>query len=268
MQAIVPEKGEHQNIGRAAGVMIALAAARDGGLRLTDVAEATGLGSATVHRLLAGMLRHGFVDQHGNRYFLGLRLIGWAAAATGRYGLAPYADASLERLCLDTGDTVYFSLLSGRDSVCVDRREGRYPIKTLTLAVGDRRPLGVGAGSLALLAFLPEAAYAEIVAEDRDRRLKFGVDDDWLTEAAARARAHGYALNDGWLIPGMSGVAVPVRRADGEAVAALSVAAVTPRLTGGRLAEVVEMMKREAAEIERLADGVLETPFARRGAHR
>lgn len=268
MPAASPQKGEHQNVARAAQVMSALAGEHAQGMRLTDVAEATGLGTATVHRLLAGLVRHGFVDQHGNRYFLGLQLIGWAAAATGRYGLAPFTDASLERLCVETGDTVYFSLISGLDSVCVDRREGTYPIKTLTLAVGDRRPLGVGAGSLALLAFQPEGARAAIVAEDGERRRKFGIADDFVTGAVARARASGYALNNGWLIPGMSGVAVPVRRADGHAVAALSVAAVTTRLEGERLETVVAALNREAAEIERLAAEVLETPFARRGPQR
>lgn len=268
MPTAAPEKGEHQNVARAARVMAALAGAHETGLRLTDVAEATGLGTATVHRLLAGLVRHGFVDQHGNRYFLGLQLIGWAASASARYGLAPFADAGLERLCFVTGDTVYFSLIAGLDSVCVDRREGLYPIKTLTLAVGDRRPLGVGAGSLALLAFQPEAERQTILAEDGERRLKFGIRDDFLTAALERARADGFALNSGWLIPGMSGVAVPVRRADGRAMAAISVAAVTTRLSGDRLDDVVAMLKREAATIEANAAEVLETPFARRGAHR
>ena len=42
------EKGEHQNVARAAMVIDALAAAQAQGLRLTDVVARTGLGTATV----------------------------------------------------------------------------------------------------------------------------------------------------------------------------------------------------------------------------
>lgn len=264
------DKGEHQNVARAARVIEALAGARDFGMRLTDVAEATGFGSATVHRLLGGLTRYGFVDHDrpSNRYYIGLQMVAWAAAATERYGLAPFTDKSLDRLCAETADTVYFSLLSGNDSVCVDRREGLYPIKTLTLSVGDRRPLGVGAGSLALLAFQPEALRGEILETDRARRETYGIRDDFLVGAIARCRETGFALNSGWLIPGMSGVGVPIRRSDGQAVAALSVAAVTSRLSDTRLDGVVAWLKTEAAEIETLAARVLDTPFARRGTNR
>lgn len=270
MNGSAAEKGEHQNVARAARVIEALAGAHDLGMRLTDVAGATGFGAATVHRLLGGLTRHGFVDhdRQSNRYFIGLQMVAWAAAATERYGLAPFTDKSLDRLCAETADTVYFSLLSGNDSVCVDRREGLYPIKTLTLSVGDRRPLGVGAGSLALLAFQPDAIRAEIVETDRARRADYGIRDDFLLDAITRCRDVGYALNSGWLIPGMSGVGVPIRRSDGQAVAALSVAAVTSRLSDSRLDGVVAWLKAEAAQVESLAAKVLETPFARRGSNR
>lgn len=270
MAAATPDTGEHRNVARAARVIETLAGARELGMRLTDVAEATGFGTATVHRLLGGLTLHGFVDhdRQSNRYFLGLKMIGWAAAATERYGLAPFTDPSLDRLCAQTGDTVYFSLLSGTESVCVDRREGAYPIKTLTLSVGDRRPLGVGAGSLALLAFQPDAFRDEVIETERARRADYGIHDPFLHDAIARCRDTGFALNEGWLIPGMSGVGVPVRRANGQAVAALSVAALTPRLSDTRLDSIVGWLKAEATEIEARAADVLDTPLARRGPSR
>ncbi len=260
------EKGEHQNVARAALVIDALAAARTQGLRLTDVVEKTGLGSATVHRLLAGLAAHGFVDldRSSNRYFVGLKMVSWTAAATERYGLAAYADGELERLCRETGDTVYFSMRSGWDAVCVDRREGAYPIKTLTLALGDRRPLGVGAGSLALLAFQPDSFIEQVVASDEVRRAAAGIALPKLEEMMAETRQKGFALNEGHLIAGMSGVAIPVRKHDGHAVAAISVAAITTRLTGDRLASVVEGLRAAAAAIEDGAADVLGSPLAKR----
>lgn len=262
------EKGDHQNVARAALVIDTLAGAREQGLRLTDVVEKTGLGTATIHRLLNGLVAHGFVDHDkpNNRYFVGLRMVSWMAAATERYGLAPYADGALERLCIETEDTVYFSLISGHDAVCVDRREGSYPIKTLTLASGDRRPLGVGAGSLALLAFQPDDFVDEVIAADGERRQAAGIGTDALKGFIAATRDKGFALNEGHLIAGMSGVAVPVRDHQTRAVAAVSVAAITTRLSGERLDDVVAKLKRAAETIETGAADILGSPLAKRYA--
>ena len=53
-------------------------------------------------------------------------------------------------------------------AVCVAREIGDFPIRTLSLGVGDLRPLGVGSGSLALFAFLPDE---QIETSWRERRL-------------------------------------------------------------------------------------------------
>ena len=260
------KRGDHQNVARAALVIETLAGAKERGMRLTDVVDATGLGTATIHRLLSGLVAHGFIDHDRNnsRYFVGLRMVGWAAAATQRYGLAPFVDAGLESLCAQTGDTVYFSLLSGLDSVCVDRREGSYPIRTLTLSVGDRRPLGIGAGSLALLAFQDDTFIQSVLSEQEERRLKFGIETDFLRDEIGEIRKSGFALNEGRLIAGMSGVAAPIRKSDGTAVAAISVAAITKRLSGARLKATIDALLSEAARIERVAGAVLDAPFAKR----
>lgn len=261
-----PETGEHQNVARAALVIETLSRAREKGLRLIDVIRESGLSRATAHRLLAGLTAHGFVDHdpETNRYFLGMKMLTWAAAATERYGLAPFLDSGLDRLCVRTQDTVYFSLISGVEAVCVDRREGSYPIKTLTLSVGDRRPLGVGAASMALLAFQKEEFIAEILGTDEAQRLKFGFTTDYLRGELEKTRKLGYALNDGRLIAGMYGVAVPVRKHDGQAVAAITVAAVSSRLSGTRLETVVDWMREEAKQAETATAEFLHTPFVRR----
>lgn len=270
MKSGTKEKGDHQNVARAALVIDALSASRERGLRLTDVVEVTGLGTATIHRLLSGLVAYGFVDhdRQNNRYFIGLKMIAWAAAASERYGLAHFVDEGLERLCIETQDTVYFSLLSGFDSICVDRREGSYPIKTLTLSASDRRPLGVGAGSLALLAFQDAATIEKVLGEDEPRRLEYGMKTDFLRAEIERTQNNAYALNAGHLIAGMSGVAVPVRKKSGQAIAAISVAALTLRLSGERLGQVVSALQREAALVEELAADVLNSPFAKRYRNR
>lgn len=259
-------KGEHQNVARAALVLNILAGAGPYGLRMTDVIEQSGLGVATVHRLLGGLISHQFVDHDDakNRYFLGMQMITWAAKATERYGLAPFVESSLNNLVSLTEDTVYLSLISGHHAVCIDRREGAYPIRTLTLRVGDRRPLGIGAGSMALLAYQTDEFIQSVLTQNADERKPFAVSSAYIKEAITETNELGYALNNEKLIKGMSGVGVPIRQKNGQAVAAISVAAITSRLSGKRLKTVAQWLKDEASTIEQLAGDVLNIPYVKR----
>jgi DNA-binding IclR family transcriptional regulator len=259
------DKGEHQNIARTGLVLGALAAAGDAGLKLTDVVRATGLGKTSCHRALGGLVAHGFVDQdaRSGAYFLGLRMLEWAARATQRYGLYPFVAPSLDRLAGATADTVYFSMTSGMEAVCVDRREGAFPIKTLTLRLGDRRPLGIGSGSLALLAAMRDEEIEEVVAMQRSARARYEIDNVLLRRMILETRERGFAVIEGQIIPGMNAVGVALCNSAGAPVAAISVAAITARLDASRRAGVARQIRTEIDAIRRAASAVLMSPLAR-----
>jgi len=257
------EKGLYQNIGRATMVLTALAANSAEGMRLTDVVNTTSLGKATVHRVLSGLVAHGLVDQDkaSGRFFLSLKLISWAMAAGDRFGLARLAGNAMSRLSQRTQDTVYLSLRSGDEAVCIERREGSFPIKTLTLRLGDRRPLGVGAGSMAMMAFLADEEINRVIAAQSAEMSRYGTDEMTLRDMIATARRLGYALNDERLIPGMSAVGVPIRRPSGQPFAALSVAAISSRLQLPRRDTIVASLKQEAEQIEAELLPILSQPL-------
>jgi len=92
---------------------------------------------------------------------------------------------------------VFLIARSGYDSVCIDRREGAFPIKTFTLDVGTRRPLGAGAGGLALLLLLPDEEVDAIIAANAVRIGSYNkLTVPALLKALRRSRELGYALND------------------------------------------------------------------------
>lgn len=252
MEAKTVEKGLHQNIGRAAAVLSKLAAAPETGLRFADVVDATGLAKGAAHRVLAGLAAYGLVekDETTGRFFLGIEMVSWAAAAANRFGLAERAAPELLRLCQSTEDTVYLLLRIGDEAVCIDRFEGAYPIKTLTMHVGDRRPLGVGAGPLALVAFLDDEERERVLAAEPNAGAPFNVDDDKRRRMVDASREVGYGLNDNQMMPGMSGVGVPIRREDGLPIAAVTVACVSARLESPRREEIVADLREVARKIE------------------
>lgn len=249
----MPEGGgaSVQTIDRAAGVLRALAAGPSEGLRLADVTATLGLGKATAHRLLHGLMDVGFVEFNAasKRYALGYDLFVLGAAAR-RFQIVDLARPALARLAAETGDTVYLSVRDGDRALCVDRSTGDYPIRTLTLNVGDRRPLGVGAGSLALLAFQDEAEIARILRDDHAARHPFeGFDADRLRDMVRTTRATGHAFNDGYIVGAMAAIGVPVLDDSGKAVAALSIAAIRERMQATRRAELARLLGNEAERL-------------------
>ena len=257
--------GLHQSIARPAAVLEALAAASSSGLRMTDVMRATGLGKATVHRLLAGLTSARLVDQDpdSSRFFVGMRILSWAVSAGERFGLARLAESAMVRLADSTLDTIYLTVRSGEEALCLNRREGGHPIKTLTLKIGDRRPLGVSGGGLALLAFLPDAEIERILKQQAAAGtvLPFGHAD--LRKMISETRQAGFAwydvpvLHGTEVVTGMAAVAVPIRRPDSRPIAALSVAAITARLQGQRRRTIVAQLQDEARRIEGALEPVL-----------
>ena len=91
---------ENRNISRILTVLDTLAKAPTTGLRLTDVAERTKLGKTTAHRLLGGLVANSLVeqDEDSGRYFVGLKILSWAAAVKNRFGFTRLAEPALERI--------------------------------------------------------------------------------------------------------------------------------------------------------------------------
>jgi len=67
----------------------------------------------------------------------------------------------------------------------------------------------------------------------------------WLKNEIERSRERGYSVFLNMLVDRMGAVGVPIFGADGRPVAAISVAALSDRLSS-RMDQLVEMLKREA----------------------
>jgi DNA-binding IclR family transcriptional regulator len=235
-------------IGRAARLLRVLAAHVDGGATFTELTQETAFGKATTHRVLSALVEVGFVyhDPADKRYRLGAALatIGQQADVQRVHAAS---EPALARLAAETDDTVFASVPEGCASVCIARALGSFPIKTLTLDVGDRRPLGVGAGSLALLAALPDAVVHKVLDRNERWTRDFpGYSTDVLLEQVAETRRNGYAFNAGRIVTGMCAIGAAVLGPDKLPVASLSVAAIASRMAPARVAQLVRSLKREA----------------------
>ena len=237
---------------RAFAIIRLLAEAQAEGARVTQIAKSVGLTQATVHRTLQALIAQEVVeqDERSKHYRLSIGFFVLAARAGNPANLRDLCRPALLRLCASLGDTIFLLARSGFDAVCLDRSEGPFPIRSFTGDIGGRVALGIGQGSLAILAFLPEAEREEIISFNLPRVRELGVFDEvYLRTEIERVRARGYAAPNTGLLEGMAGVAVPVCDHQGRAVAALSVGTISARLSPDRLPTVVELLKREALAI-------------------
>jgi DNA-binding IclR family transcriptional regulator len=247
-----------QSIERALLLMREIAAHNRTGSRLLDLATRTGLQRPTVHRMLKCLMLENMVQQDADshRYFLGPMVFELGLTAAPRFNLREICHPSMTRIAEATGDTVFLTQRSGLDSVCVDRQEGTFPIKTFTLEIGMRRPLGVGTGSLAILSALSEDEIRHVVASNGPRLGEFGLTSASLLAQVRRAQKLGYAVREMPTLAGVRSIGQALHNQSGVAFAALSVSAISSRMNEKRVGELATMLKAEARVVEKqLASG-------------
>ncbi|WP_420963512.1 IclR family transcriptional regulator [Brucella sp. IR073] len=251
-ETTLPQGKETSSLRRALGLLRVVANGDPSGTRLKDIAHAAGCSQSTAHRALQDLMAEGFVEQveGGKRYRPSLDFFVLAARAGQVGGIRDLARPVLLRLATTLSDTIFLLVRNGYDAVCIDRVEGPFPIRSFTGDIGGKVPLGLGQGSLAILAHLPEPEREEVIRFNIPRLIDRGfLDEAGLRAALATALEQGWAnLNTG-LIPGMAGVGVPVIDAQGRPVAALSVGTLAERLGPERLPGVVRILRTEAANL-------------------
>lgn len=242
-----------QSIERSLLLLREIAAHNRGGSRLLDLATRTGLQRPTVHRMLKCLAAENMVQQDpdSHRYFLGSMVFELGLTAAPRYNLKEICHPALTRIAEATGDTVFLTQRSGLDAVCIDRREGTFPIKTFTLEIGMRRPLGVGTGSLAILGALSEEEIRHTIEANVARLPEHSLTASSLTAQVRRAQKLGYAVRDAPSLAGVRSIGVALRNQSGVAFASLSVSTISSRMNDKRVAELATMLKNEIRLIEK-----------------
>lgn len=234
------------SVQRACSILRVMSDSRNS--RLTDIAHAAELDKATTLRLLEVLTRNGLVQRNpvNKQYSLGPEVFVLGAAAAARQDLRPVARPSLIRLADVFEDSTMLSLPRGAESVCVDVQSGSYAIRAQYLEAGSRRPLGVGAGSLALLAWLPDEEITALLPLITQRLSPYPrMNEKVILRSIEQARKQGFSTVFDVLIDRMGGIGVPILGPDRRPLAALSIAALTDRIRSREQA-MAEALYREA----------------------
>lgn len=242
-----------QSLERGIGLLREIATFGKEGARASDLILRCKMAYPTAHRILKSLVDQDVIvkDPSTRRYFLGQLIYELGLGVEPRLDMRLHCDAMTSGLAEATGDTIFLNVRSRRDVVCVDRKLGSYPIKTLVFDIGNRRPLGIGAAGIALLMSYPEAEVEEIVRENAIRFARYGKPGaGQIIAMVKRAQELGYVTTDDVVVPGVRAVSLPFGGDGVVPASAVSVAAVSSRLPRSRVSELVDLMR---AAIARLA---------------
>ena len=238
---------------RAIAILRLLAAAGRRGYPLTELAKRSGLPHPTVHRILKQLIaeRVAYQSNITGRYGLGELTHELGLAAAEQHDLERLCRPELARLAESVGDTVYLVTRAGSDALCVDRFEGPWTERAVALDVGTRRPLGSGAGGLAILAALTEAQRTSLLGELAvEGRMKEFTSFQTLLRNLDLSRHRGYSLIRNQVTPGVSAVGLRLCDAQGRPVGAVSIAGTHQRLNPARIPTLVSQLTGTVQRIE------------------
>jgi IclR family acetate operon transcriptional repressor len=224
--------------------LLELLADAGGDLSLSQLAAASGLPLATVHRIMRTLVASGYVRQQRSRtYALGPRLIRLGEIA-GR-SLGGWVRPHLAGLTESVGETSNMAILDGNQVVYVAQVPSPHRMRMFT-EVGRRVDAHCTAVGKAILAQLPADEVNQLLSrsEIRPQTERTITDRGAFHDELRMISQRGYAIDDGEQEIGVRCIAVAIPGAP--TGTAISISGPEARMSALDLAEVVPLMHEVA----------------------
>ncbi len=223
-----------------------------GKVGVRELAEYLGTDKSSTHRLLTTLERHGYVAQDSitGKYQLGMRVFEVGSVLLNQMNLRAVAHVHLERLARDTREGAHLAVENADQCAYVDKIEGE-DARPTSSQLGWRQPLHCTALGKVLLAYLPDGRMQRILSAEEPKPLTpyTVTDPDQLRAQLSEVRRTGVALDNQEIEVGQFCVAAPVFGADGQVVAAISIAGPVERFGPERLPQLVQSVRHCAESI-------------------
>ncbi len=237
-----------QSVDRAITVLEILARAGEAGV--TDIATELGVHKSTAFRLVSALENRGLVEQNSERgkYCLGVGILRLAGATTARLDLVQESREIVRQLASQTGETVNLAVLSDGAALYVDQVAGSSALQSHNW-VGQRIPLHATSNGRVLLSGLPDGEVLKAAGKLRALTPETVTSGKRLLAIVGEVRQSGYAVAVDELELGLTAVAAPIRNANGDIRASMSVSGPTVRLDRTRVNELVPALSAAALQV-------------------
>jgi DNA-binding IclR family transcriptional regulator len=197
-------------------------------LRITEISKNLNIGITTVYRMLSTLKYHGYVIQNKKtlKYHLGYKLFILGNRVQNTFDLLNIVIPFLQSLSKKTNEGINFSILEGRETVCLSKIESPEILRT-DIKIGTKIPAHCTAVGKAILAFLPEEKLMMLYGNENDRLDTPTINSISsvmkLKECLKKIRKNGYAIDKEEYQIGIHCLGVPILNAKGISIAGISV---------------------------------------------
>ncbi|GAA3888976.1 IclR family transcriptional regulator [Leifsonia kafniensis] len=243
---------------KAISILEALRLSPDGSSARVLAGE-TGIPKSTVQRLLQSLAETQMVVQDPQRltYRLGPRTLMLGMAYKQGLDLGRLALPVMVELRNQTNETVGLSVAVGHERMFIEEAQSLFELRFAS-ELGRLYPLWSGAPGRALMIDLNSREVEEIIGDALPSASSVhspvGHDVILARLEHTRLQRHARAFNE--TLDNVSSLAVPIRNARGDVVAALSISGPSERLTSARMDEVVHDLEAAAFGLSRSLGGL------------
>lgn len=236
-----------QAIRRAIAMLKVVATRGVSGITHGEVADAMQLSRSTAHRILKALVDEGLLDQNESqsRYTIGRLAYELSLSTATDYHSSLGWNRAVDAVARRTDHTSYLIARSGLEAICIQKAEGRGPLRVIPVDVGQRRPIGVGAGGIALMSGFEPQIIERVAAAIAPVLKQFpGISQQQVIQDATDAKRLGYSVSRGRVFSEVVGVGVLIPMGK-EPKLALSIAAPASLMDATRIKATVTIIKEE-----------------------
>lgn len=226
------------------------------GLELAAIADQLNIPRSGAHRLLADLVRCGYVRQtrdHGD-YVLTTKLVSIGLSYLSNTGIVDLAQPLLDRLAEISGELVRLSVVDGNRLTWVARAQGARQGLRYDPDMGSDARISCSASGLAWMMALPDDEALALVAQQGiGQPSEYGpnapVTLQAVMDCVQEARVRGYSVTVETFTAGLNAMAVPVRLNGQPPMGVLTVAGPTVRFTEEKMRTLAPELLSMAAQL-------------------
>jgi IclR family pca regulon transcriptional regulator len=218
---------------------------------IANISQKTGIPRAAVRRCLHTLRELGYVDAELNNFSLRPKVLTLGYSYLSSTPLTVSAQPYLNDISRTLNESSSMAVLEDGEVLYV-ARAATSRVMSVALNTGSRLPAYCTSLGRVMLAHLPPDELEQYLAKTKLRAMTENtvVNQKRLREILADVRRDGYAINDEELELGLRSIAVPVRGASGQVLAALNVGAQAARVSVKQLEkEFLPVLVRGAQEL-------------------
>ena len=231
-------------------------AAHPEGRALTSLSADLDLPLSATHRVLAELVRCGYVrqDQRHGDYMLTIKLVSLGLSFLSASGIVDIAQPLLDNLAADSGELVRLAVIDGDDLTFVAKSQGALHGLRYDPDMGLSVNLSCSSAGHAWLASMTDEQALKIVTKQG-----FGTPAHYGPRAPTTVKAlldylnatrhRGFSIIIEVFAPGMAAMAAAVKGKDGEVIGVVTIAGPLMRLTEERMLALGSSLLRTTQEL-------------------